>query len=198
MTQKLVNFSIKHGLKGLENFAGLPGTIGGAVYKNSHFKSSFMSDNLDKVKVLDSNNRIKFILKDQLHFSYNFSSFQETGDVILTVYFKLSKGNKKKLEKAVKTVLDLRWKKHPMIEKSAGCVFKNPADKPAGILIEKANLKGKKIGQAMISLKHAAFIVNTGNATSQDVLDLIEKVKKKVAKKFNLNLHEEIFFIGEQ
>jgi len=198
ITQKLVNFTIEKGLAGLEYFSGFYGTVGGAIYNNAHFKDKFIFDPLEKIEILTKAGKKLLVDKNKVKHGYDFTSFQKTKDLILELHFKLKKGNKKLLNKTALEVLKIRRQKHPMAKKSAGCMFKNPKLAPAGILIDRAGLKGKKVGEAMVSEKHAAFIINKGNASCQDVLKLISLIKRQVYNKFKVNLQTEVFLIGEK
>ena len=166
---KLVNFSIEKGLTGLEWAVGIPGTIGGAVKVKTSAFGQDISELVKKVKTFDG--------------------------IILAVELVLKKGDKKKSRQLIKGYLKKRKDSQPLDSFSAGCVFKNPVNQFAGQLIEKCGLKGKKIGQAAISEKHANFIINLGQAQAKDVLKLIRLIKKSVREKFNLNLEEEIVII---
>ena len=170
LVNSLVKFTLDKGLVGLEHFWGLPGSIGGAVHGNAHFQGKNIMKVVAKINKIDN--------------------------VILSVAFKLKPGDKKELWKIAKKALEYRQKTQPLNFPSAGCIFKNPDFQPAGYLIDQCGLKGEKIGRAMISLKHANFIVNTGGATCQDVISLIALCKKKVKEKFNIVLELEIIKIG--
>jgi UDP-N-acetylmuramate dehydrogenase len=197
-TQKLVNFTIKAGLQGLQHFSGFYGTVGGAVYNNAHFKKHFIFDNLLKVKVLNKLGKQVWFKKKDIKHGYDYTSFHNSNNIILQVLFKLKKGRKKELEKEAEAVTALRKRKHPVLEKSAGCFFQNPKIRPAGKLIEDAGLKGKRIGGAEVSRKHAAFIVNKGGASFKDVLKLTALIKKQVKDKFDISLQKEVFIVGEK
>ena len=209
LTNLLVRRTIAEELAGLEYFLGIPGTIGGAIYNNSHFKKQLISDLVSEVVVLDKQGVEKTYTKDQMQFSYDYSILQQTHEVILSVTFLLKKANSPKLWLKAEEFAKYRTATQPLNYPSSGCIFKNikilNANSPlkkvesisAGYLIEKAGLKGISVGKAEVSSKHANFIINTGGATAKDVLDLIALVKRQVKKKFNYNLEAEIFQIGE-
>ena len=184
------------GLSGLHYFAGLPGTVGGALYKNSHWYDHHFSDCLTSVEVLDEKFQAKKIKKEKLVFTYDWSSFQQTNLIILKAAFNLKKENPEVLKKEVEKILKQRSIKQPK-GGSLGCIFKNPSAKSAGRLIENAGLKGKQIGGIIISPKHANFFINKGVAKASDVNKLIKLVQNKVHQKFKINLEPEIFFWGE-
>ena len=212
---KLVFKSLEIGATGLENLAGIPGTLGGAIWGNAGAFGREIGDVVEEVKVLDVRGlklEIKKLKKDDCKFGYRDSIFKKRKNwVILEATLKLKKGEKKEIEERIKEILKLRKEKQPLELPCAGSIFKNiPIEKvpkkiqekfkerikngflPAGALIEAANLKGYQVGGAKISEKHANFIVNLGNAKASDVLKLIELTKKKVRKKFKIQLKEEI------
>ena len=197
--EDLVKSSAKKSLTGLEWAAGIPGTVGGAVYGNAQAFDIKMSDIIKSVEVLDVKTlKIKSLLKKQCQFSAKKSIFKENKNlIILSVLLKLKKGNKERIRKEIKEHFNLRKQKHPLNFSSAGSIFVNKAGGLASsYLIEKAGLKGTKVGGAMVSKKHAGFIVNTGKAKAKDVLDLIKIIKQKVKSKFGITLKEEIQIIG--
>ena len=176
--------------KGLEWAVGIPGTIEGAVYGNiGAFKKS-MKDAVESVEVLDvETEKIKVFKNRDCQFSYRDSIFKRNKNlIILSVKIKPKKSNPKKIKK----YLNYRKETQPLNFPSAGSVFKNPSGFSAGELIEKCGLKGKKIGKAKISEKHANFIINLGGAKAKDVLKLIKFIKQKVKNKFGIYLQEEI------
>ncbi len=196
--EDLVKLSAKKSLTGLEWAAGIPGTIGGAVYGNAQAFDVKMSDIVKSVEVLNVKTlKIKNLLKNQCQFSAKKSIFKKNKNlIILLLNLELKKGNKKEIERKIKENLKHREKNHPLEFPSAGSVFVNqPGKPPSASLIEKAGLKGTKVGHAQVSKKHASFIINTGKAKSKDVLDLIKVIKKKVKSKFGITLKEEIQII---
>lgn len=186
-------------LSGLERFAGIPGTVGGAIFGNAGLGKDgpWIGDRVEKIKLLMPDGKIKEVSKKWMKFSYRHSRLKEIKSekrpIILSVILKLKKGNKKESEKAIKEKFETR-KRYPT-KPSAGCIFKNLPDQPTAKLIDKCGLKGKKIGGAQVSKKHANFIINTGNATARNVLDLMDLIKKEVRKKFKINLEKEIQII---
>ncbi len=208
---KVVERAVKVGLAGLEKGSGIPGTLGGAVYGNAGCpKGDWEIGKLIKeVELLMPNGKIKRVGKNWLSFQYRNSRLKKTRDkkpIILEVILKLKKrrpkpphhnigSGGKDLKKRRQEILKIRSEKIPP-GFSAGSIFKNPSKKPAGFLIEKCGLKGKKIGKAQISQEHANFIVNLKGAKATDVLKLINLAKKKVKNKFGINLKEEIQFLG--
>lgn len=196
----LVSESIKNGFSGLESLVGIPGTLGGAIFGNAGLGkgSCCIGDSVERIRLLMPNGKIKEVKKEWAEFSYRYSRLKDFDlnrrPIILSAGLKLKKGDRKELEKTMKEKVELRFGKYPA-KPSAGCIFKNLVDSSSALLIDKCGLKGKKIGGAQISKKHANFIINTGGATAQDVLDLINFIKKEVKKKFRIKLEEEIQII---
>lgn len=188
MLPKLVNETVNNCLCGLEWAAGIPGTLGGAVVGNAGAYLSEIFSFIEEIRVLE-NNEIKTLKKDDVKYSYRYSSFKENKDVIiLGAKLKLNKGSKDESEVLMKERLERRIKSQPLEYPSAGSVFRNPEGNYAGKLIEDCGLKGKKIGGAMVSEKHANFIINYDNATPKDVRDLIKLVHDTVLKETNIDL----------
>ena len=179
--------------KGLEWAVGIPGTVQGAVCGNAGAFKKSMKDVVEEVEVFDAKTgKIKFFKNKDCRFSYRNSIFKKNKNlIILSVKIKEKKSNIKK----IKQYLEHKKENHPWNYPSAGSVFKNPKGFSAGELIEKAGLKGKRIGKAEISEKHANFIVNLGGAKEKDVINLINLAKKSVKNKFKINLQEEIQFL---
>ena len=188
---KLAKEVIKLGLSGLEWACGIPGTIGGAVYMNAGAYKQDMSFVLEKITVLDENMNIVTLNKDELDFSYRHSRLMEENLICLSATLKLEKKDISLIEEVVNKRKEKRMETQPLEYPSAGSVFRNPFNDFAGRLVEECNLKGKQIGGAMISLKHANFIINKDNATGKDVLDLINLAKKEVKEKVNIELKQE-------
>lgn len=188
---KLAKEVIKLGLSGLEWACGIPGTIGGAVYMNAGAYKQDMSFVLEKITALDENMNIVTLNKDELDFSYRHSRLMKENLICLSATLKLEKKDISLIEEVVNKRKEKRMETQPLEYPSAGSVFRNPFNDFAGRLVEECNLKGKQIGGAMISLKHANFIINKDNATGKDVLDLINLAKKEVKEKFNIELKQE-------
>ncbi len=218
--RELVNASVNRGLTGLEWAVGIPGTIGGAVYGNIGAFGSIMGDNVENVKVLNIKNlKIGTLSNKECKFSNKDSVFKQNKNfIILSILLKLKKGEKEEISQKIKRFSIYRKKNHPLDFPSAGCIFKNYNKKiinkkllkkypeliefnkgsriPTSYLIDKCGLKGKKIGKAQISEKHANFIINLGRAKSEDVIKLIKTIKQKVKNKFGIKLEEEIQYFG--
>ena len=188
MMPSLSCVSIDHNLTGLEWAINIPGTVGGSIVGNAGAYKKEMFDYLVAVKVLDENFQIKELKKEEIKHSYRHTDLKEKPWIVLSATFKLEKGNKEESLALVRDRKERRLATQPLDMPSAGSVFRNPLNDHAGRLIEAAGLKGKKIGGAMVSEKHANFIVNTGDATSNDIKNLIKLVHTQVKEKFNVDL----------
>lgn len=179
---------------GLEWAVGIPGTVGGAIYGNAGSFGKSMRDVVKEVEVFDTETEeIKIFKKKDCQFSYRDSLFKKNKHlIILSAKIKKRKSNPQKIKK----YLDYKKKTQPLNFPSAGSIFKNPQGFSAGQLIEKCNLKGKRMGNVKISEKHANFIVNLGNGKAKDVKKLINLIKKQVRNQFGIILEEEIQYLG--
>lgn len=188
MMPSLSCVSIDHNLTGLEWAINIPGTVGGSIVGNAGAYKKEIFDSLVEIKVLDENLQIKEIKKEEIKHSYRHTDLKEKPWIVLEATFKLEKGDKEESLALVRDRKERRLATQPLDMPSAGSVFRNPLNDHAGRLIEAAGLKGKKIGGAMVSEKHANFIVNTGDATSNDIKNLIKLVHTQVKEKFNVDL----------
>ena len=188
MINKLSMELSKLGYKGFEWASGIPGTIGGCIYNNAGCYGSEISDNLIDVTVF-CDNKIYCLRKDELSFSYRNSTFKMNNKfVILKAKFKFEKGDPEELLDLIKVRTNKRIESQPLEYPSCGSVFRNPDGFIAGKLIDEANLKGKCVGGAMVSNKHANFIINNGNATPEDIIKLINEIKDTIKKNYNIDL----------
>lgn len=186
---KLVQASIKNELTGLEFAIGIPGTIGGAIYMNAGAYGNNMSNIVKSVIVLDEKLQIEEIPLEKLKFDYRYSIFQANKNLIcVAANIKLEHGNHDEIASKIKENLLKRKNSQPLEYPSAGSVFRNPEGNYAGKIIEELGLKGKTIGGAEISTKHANFIINKNNASSSDILNLIKLVQKEVKDKYKIDL----------
>lgn len=188
MMGKLAMDTINENLTGLEWAINIPGTIGGSVVGNAGAYNFEMFDNLVRIKVLDKNMEVVDMSKDKFVYSYRHTNIKELGLIVLEATFKLEEGKMEESKQIIKDRCERRKASQPLDMPSAGSVFRNPEGDHAGRLIEAAGLKGKKIGGAEVSDKHANFIVNTGNATSNDIKNLIKLVRDEVKKEFDIDL----------
>lgn len=218
---KLTSFAADNTLSGLEWAAGIPGTIGGAIRGNAGGFGKEIKENVSKVFVIDTADKdlkIHEVEFEDCGFDYRSSAFKDNPDLLVwEVEIEMKKGEKKTIENEMKGIMRKRNEGQPSVGlfPSAGCIFKNPTvrqevvDKfefdteqksrenkvPAGWLIDRCELKGERIGDAMIDSKQANFIVNMGNATSEDVIILMSLMKMKVRNKFNVQLKEEVMLL---
>lgn len=195
---KLALFALENELSGLECMAGIPGTVGGAIYMNAGAFGREMKDVVVFSKCMDKNGKIKELNLQSHEFEYRKSAFAKNGLIILETTLKMEYGNKDKIKQKMEECKKLRLKNQPLDFPNAGSIFKRNYDVPVAKLIDECGLKGYRIGDAEVSTKHAGFIVNKGKATSHDVLQLIEQIQKEVKKKFNKEIRLEIIVMGEE
>ena len=188
----LCRFALEQSLTGLEFAFGIPGSCGGAAFMNAGAYGGEMKDVIYRCNHIDSDGNIGYIEGDDLDFGYRHSVYSENECVITSIVLKLKKGDKDKIFADMKDLNQRRRDKQPLEYPSAGSVFKRPEGYFAGALIEQSGLKGKRIGGAMVSEKHAGFIINYDNATTKDVLDLIKYCQDTVMEKFGVKLEQEI------
>lgn len=195
LLSKLSNLAKENSLTGLEFACGIPGTLGGAVMMNAGAYGGEMSNIVVETEYADLEGKVCVIKEHE--FDYRKSFFTNKQYIILESKIKLQKGNKEEIENKMKELMQSRNSKQPIDKPSAGSTFKRPEGYFAGKLIEDAGLKGYKIGGAEVSNLHAGFIINSGNATSKDILDLIKYVQDKVKNEFGVDLEPEVRIIGE-
>ncbi|MBF1053535.1 MAG: UDP-N-acetylmuramate dehydrogenase [Parvimonas sp.] len=183
----------ENSLTGFEFASGIPGTIGGAIFMNAGAYGGEMKDIVESVEVLDLDNcEVKELKNGELDFSYRKSIIQRKNYIVLTIKLKLKKGNKEEIKAVYEDLREKRNSKQPLNFGSAGSTFKRPEGHFASKLIEDAGLKGYHINDAWVSEKHSGFIVNKGNASYREVMELIEYVQKVVFEKFEVKLETEV------
>nr|WP_249419553.1 UDP-N-acetylmuramate dehydrogenase [Apilactobacillus waqarii] len=187
----------QHGLTGMEFAAGIPGSIGGAVFMNAGAYGGETAEVIDSVTVLTPENEIKTLSNSELDFGYRHSAVQDQDDIVLEATFKLSTGDKDEIQAEMNHLNELRESKQPLDLPSCGSVFKRPEGYFAGKLIHDAGLQGYQSGGAQVSKKHAGFIVNIDNATATDYLDVIKHVQETVYAKNKVHLETEVRIIGQ-
>ena len=189
MMPKLVKFAVKNNLQGLEWASGIPGTLGGGIYGNCGAYNDDIYHYLKEIIVLH-NGKIEHIKADKVFHGYRQTFFQGKRQyIIVAAHLKLIKGDSKQSQELINDRLKRRLSSQPLTYPSAGSVFRNPSKlMPSGKLIEDVGLKNKNIGGALISPKHANFIVNNGNATAKDVISLIEQIKKTIKENYSIDL----------
>jgi len=182
----------KRGLSGLEGLIGIPGTVGGALFRNASYKSS-ISDPLVKVLVIDRDSELRWIDKEEISFTYRASSFGKA-EIILEAIFCLDSQPRDSIDQRMKEYFKEKLESQPLGARTLGSVFKNPGedDRKSWELIDKCGLRGRLRGGAKVSQKHANFIVNTGGATSQDFKTLLDEVSSAVKEKFSIELTPEV------
>ena len=186
---KLAAESAVMGLSGLEFASGIPGCIGASIAMNAGAYNDSLSEVVESVEVIDNNFEIKTMYNKALNFGYRDSFFKHNKDyIIISCKLKLTPETKEKRVELINKRRKRRQETQPLNYPSAGSVFRNPEGLHAGALIEQCGLKGYKIGGAMISEKHANFIINYDNATGEDIVNLINYTKEKVKEKFNIEL----------
>ncbi|WP_301945617.1 UDP-N-acetylmuramate dehydrogenase [Lactobacillus sp. B3795] len=187
----------QHGLTGMEFAAGIPGSIGGAVFMNAGAYGGETAEVIESVTVLTPENEIKTLSNSELDFGYRHSAVQDQDDIVLEATFKLSTGDKDEIQAEMDRLNALRESKQPLDLPSCGSVFKRPEGYFAGKLIHDAGLQGYQSGGAQVSKKHAGFIVNIDNATATDYLDVIKHVQETVYAKNKVHLETEVRIIGQ-
>lgn len=200
----LCHFAIRNGLKGLNFALGIPGTVGGAIAMNAGTASGWMGDVLEAITVIDPTGGIRTIAAETLDFSYRALALKAGPatlnlgrPIIVDARFGLQPADPQGLKREAAHLQQARREKQPVGESSAGSVFKNPAaGKTAGELIDQAGLKGKKIGGAQISPRHANFIINTGGASAADFIALMTLIQKTVRERFSIELEAEVIIVG--
>ncbi len=193
---KVVSRSVAEELTGLEFCAGIPGSVGGAIWMNAGAYGKEMKDVVQEVYVLDASGAGRTLNRSEIAFGYRHTEFPE-GTIVLGARFKLRKGERLKIKERINEIMQWRQEKHPLDYPSCGSIFKNLPGHPAGKIIEDMGLKGVSRGGAQISSKHANFIINKGNATASDVLFLIHLVQTRAQQEKNLRLETEVVIIGE-
>jgi len=184
------------GLSGLEFAAGIPGTLGGAVLMNAGAHGGCLAELIQSVRVINQAGEILDLEPEQLEFGYRCSSLKDAGVLISEACLLLKPGDQAAIAEQMDRVLEFRRERQPLQLPNAGSVFKNPPGEAAGRLIEAAGAKGKRVGGAQISEKHANFIVNLGGATALDVITLIREVQELVRQKFGYLLETEVVLLG--
>lgn len=190
-----LRYCVKKGFTGTEFLAGIPGTIGGATAMNAGAFGKEIGEKIEKIMMLTPSGNITSKERSELKFSYR-RMHMDAGSVITYVWLRLNPSDTNMVKQKISHYLDIRSSSQPLNYPSAGCIFKNPDRNYAGKLIDEAGLKGKSIGGAMISQKHANFIINTGNATTKDIIALITTIKDRIKEEKGIELEPEINFIG--
>lgn len=191
------NFAAENNLCGMEFAVGIPGSVGGAVFMNAGAYDGEMKNIVAQVTAVSQRGELKTFSGENLNLGYRQSIFQSNGYAICEVELNLTQGDGGEIKSKMAEFTQKRESKQPLELPSAGSTFKRPQGYFAGTLIDKTGLKGLRVGGAMVSEKHAGFVVNVGNATAADVLNLIEEVRRRVREVHGVNLTPEVRIIGE-
>ena len=202
----LVRWTINRGVAGLEAWAGTPGTVGGAVHGNAHFRGRLIGELVKSVEVLDKGTHVASIPAADMEFGYDRSRLQRTHEVVLAAEFRVGRGDPAALRAVARESLAYRKRTQPLESASAGCIFQNPDPSldhvpegippSAGALVDRAGLKGSREGAARVSPTHGNFIVNEGTASAGDIRRLIERCRAEVRERFGVELRDEVVYLG--
>ena len=195
---KLAQVFLKNEISGFEELSGIPGTIGGAVSMNAGAHGREMKDIVEKIKCVDINGNEKEFLNEEAGFGYRKSIFKGNSYIVTEVELELQKGKQEEIKEKMNEYAKYRKEKQPIEYPSAGSTFKRGKDYITAKLIDEAGLKGYSIGGAVVSTKHSGFVINKGNATAKDVLDLVKYIKDTIEEKFDKKIELEIEVVGEE
>lgn len=191
----LCKFALDNSLSGLEFAYGIPGTCGGAVFMNAGAYGGEVKDVISEITYLTPELELKTMPVEEAKLSYRHSVFKENGCIVVSAKFKMKKAPQEEIKTAMNDFLSRRKNKQPLEYPSAGSTFKRPEGYFAGALIEQCGFKGKSLGGAQISDKHAGFLINKNNATAKDILDLIELTQETVKKETGVTLEPEVIIL---
>lgn len=202
----LVRWTINRGVSGLEAWAGTPGTVGGAIHGNAHFRGRFIGESVTMVTLVTATGEVSDVPADAMEFGYDYSRLHRTHEVVVSADFKTGAGDPATLRATARESLAFRKRTQPLESASAGCIFQNPdpardrvpdgVPPSAGALVDRAGLKGAREGHARVSPTHANFIVNEGGASAEDIRRLVARCKSAVDERFGVSLREEIVYLG--
>lgn len=203
----LVRWSINRACAGLEAWAGTPGTVGGAVFGNAHFGGRLIGDLIAEVRLAARDGTVTDVPRAEMAFGYDRSRLQTSGEIVLSGVFAVAPGDPAALRSVARESLAFRKRTQPLDTPSAGCIFQNPnpavdrvpdgVPPSAGALVDRAGLKGLRVGGARVSPAHGNFIVNDGTATALDIHRLIERCRAGVRARFGVELREEVVRLGD-
>lgn len=197
----MVRFCLEEGLSGFEFLAGIPGSVGGAVFGNAGAFGESIGDYLKEALLLDAKGEEVKVTKDYFAFHYRYSYLKQKHDLLLKAFFVLNKGRREKIKKRIDKNLEERRAKHPPEDTAyAGSYFKNPVlpdgkKMMAGSLLDQVGAKGLKVGEAAVHHTHSNFLINLGKASAQEVLSLASELKRRVEEKFGIEFEEEVIFL---
>ena len=194
---KIARIFLNQEISGFEEISGIPGTIGGAIRMNAGAHGKEMKDIVKKVKVISYQGKEKEFTNEEMKFEYRRSMLKEEKYIVTEVELELTKGKKEEIQAKMEEYKTFRKEKQPIEYPSAGSTFKRGTDFITAKLIDEAGLKGYSVGDAEVSTKHAGFVINKGNATSEDVLKLVKYVQEKIYEKFGKKIELEVEIIGK-
>ncbi len=194
---QVAKLAMEEGLKGMEFASGIPGTLGGAIVMNAGAYDGEMKQIVKEVNVMDRQGNILTLNNETMEFGYRSSVIRNRPFIVLSAVLSLEEGDKEEIKQKMKSLAEKRREKQPLEYPSAGSTFKRPEGYFAGKLIMEAGLRGFSIGGAKVSDKHCGFIVNTGNATAQDIFEVIQEVQERVKEQFGVWLEPEVIRLGE-
>lgn len=197
LLSKVGSAALDAGLAGFEFASGIPGTMGGAVFMNAGAYGGEMKDILTEVTVLDENNEVRVLKKEELELGYRTSIVAKKGYVVLSAKVELKKGDQMEIRERMNELKVQRTTKQPLEYPSAGSTFKRPEGYFAGKLIADAGLRGFQVGGAQVSEKHCGFVINKENATAADIVELMRQIIERVQTKFGVKLEPEVKKLGE-
>lgn len=202
----LVRWTVNRGVACIEDWAGTPGTVGGAIHGNAHFQGRNIGDLIERVRLVDRSGHVQDVSAGELEFGYDYSRLQRTREIVVWADFRARDGDVAMLREAARRSLAFRKRTQPLEFPSAGCIFQNPdaardrvppgIPPSAGALVDRAGLKGAREGRARVSPTHANFIINEGGATAAEIRALIERCKRDVLRAHGVALREEIVYLG--
>jgi len=203
----VVRWTVSHALGGLEAWAGTPGTVGGAIFGNAHFGGRNIGDLVTRLQLATAQGGLQTVSPSEMEFAYDTSRLRRTREILVWAEFGVTPGVTDDLRGRARESLAYRKRTQPLAMPSAGCVFQNPdpATDPlpegvpasAGALVDRAGLKGHRVGGARISPTHANFVVNEGGATARDIRAAVEAARAAVREKFGIELKDEVVYLGE-
>lgn len=197
MLSKLAMEVARAGYTGFEFAAGIPGTLGGAITMNAGAYGGEIKDCIQSVTIITPKGEVKTLTKDELELGYRTSKIQKSGYIVLEAKFEFKEGDTKEILSKVNELNRKRREKQPLEYPSAGSTFKRPEGYFAGKLIQDAGLRGYRVGDVMVSEKHCGFVVNVGNGTAKQVMELVKHVDEVVYEQFEVHLEPEIRMVGE-
>ncbi|ERK29104.1 UDP-N-acetylmuramate dehydrogenase [Clostridium intestinale] len=198
LLSKVSEAALDNSLTGFEFACGIPGSIGGAVYMNAGAYDGEVSHVIKWAEIIDGDGKLVKLSKDELKLGYRTSYIMEHGFVVISACFELKFGDKELIKNRVDELTRRREERQPLEYPSAGSTFKRPPGYFAGKLIQDAGLKGFSLGGAAVSEKHSGFVINKGDATAKDILDLIAHIQATIKEKFGVELNTEVRIIGEE